>query len=286
MKNNLLKKVLKSTAAKLIAAFLMLSSGQSKAASYLYQDDFSANNGALNGRATASGFGNWTNADGAFQVGSDKITINSNTPVDYHTASFSLPTLGAYDILSLSITVRPSGSLFTGIGFNPNPAAYLTQSGYAWVYYEGLGAANPNIQIFQGPSTAGAVYAAPLTHPTLNFDPSLATTFEFTYSASAKTLSLLASNGSNSSTLLNQLNVSTMPQEAFSNFSLQFQGQTLDTDFYPAYVDQLSVSIIPEPTTLDLILLPIKACFYIACQNESVQSRYHRKEYLRSWIKL
>lgn len=32
MKNNLLKKVLKSTAAKLIAAFLMLSSGQSKAA--------------------------------------------------------------------------------------------------------------------------------------------------------------------------------------------------------------------------------------------------------------
>jgi hypothetical protein len=285
MKNNLLKKVLKSTAAKLIAAFLMLSSGQSKAASYLYQDDFSANNGALNGRATASGFGNWTNADGAFQVGSDKITINSNTPVDYHTASFSLPALGAYDILSLSITVRPSGSLFTGLGFNPNPTTYLTQTGYAWVYYEGLGAANPNIQIFQGPSTAGASYAAPLTHPTLNFDPSLPTTFEFTYSAAPKTLSLIASNGANSSTLLNNLNVSTIPLEAFSNFSLQFQGQTLDTDFYPAYVDQLSVSIIPEPTTLDLISLPVKACFYIACKSESLQSRYHHKEYLSKWIK-
>jgi hypothetical protein len=278
---NIIKKAL-----SFIAAAFITTVGNLYSASYLYQDDFSANAGALNGRATAAGFGNWTNADGAFQVGSDMITINSNTPVDYHTASFSLPTLGATDILSLSNTVRPSGPLFTGIGFNPNPAAYLTQSGYAWVYYEGLGAANPNIQIFQGPSTAGAVYYAPLTHPTLNFDPSLATTFEFTYSAAAKTLSLLASNGSNSSTLLNQLNVSTMPQEAFSNFSLQFQGQTLDTDFYPAYVDQLSVSIIPEPTTLDLILLPIKACFYIACQNESVQSRYHRKEYLRSWIKL
>jgi hypothetical protein len=277
---NIIKKAL-----SFIAAAFITTAGNLYSVSYLYQDDFSANTGALNGRATAAGFGNWTNADGAFQVGSDMITINSNTPVDYHTASFSLPTLGVTDILSLSITVRPSGPLFTGIGFNPNPAAYLTQSGYAWVYYEGLGAANPNIQIFQGPSTAGAVYAAPLTHPTLNFDPSLATTFEFTYSAPAKTLSLLASNGSNSSTLLNQLNVSTMPLEAFSNFSLQFQGQTLDTDFYPAHVDQLSVSIIPEPTTLDLISLPVKACFYIACKSESLQSRHYRKEYLSKWIK-
>jgi hypothetical protein len=278
---NIIKKAL-----SFIAAAFLTTVGNLYGASYLYQDDFSANSGALNGRTTASGFGNWMNADGAFQVGSDKITINSNTPVDYHTASFSLPSLGATDILSLSITVRPSGLLFTGLGFNPNPAAYLTQSGYAWVYYEGLGASYPNIQIFQGPSTAGASYAAPLTHPTLNFDASLPTTFEFTYSASPKTLSLRAVNGSNSSTLLNQMNVSTIPLEAFSNFSLQFQGQTLDTDFHPAYVEQLSVSIIPEPTALDLIILPIKACFYIACQNESVQSRYHRKEYLRSWIKL
>jgi hypothetical protein len=277
---NIIKKAL-----SFIAAAFITTAGNLHGASYLYQDNFSVNSGALNGRATASGFGNWTNADGAFQVGSDMITINSNTPVDYHTASFSLPSLGATDILSLSITVRPSGSLFTGLGFNPNPAAYLTQSGYAWVYYEGLGAANPNIQIFQGPSTAGASYAAPLTHPTLNFDPSLPTTFEFTYSAAPKTLSLIASNGANSSTLLNNLNVSTLPQEAFSNFSLQFQGQALDTDFYPAYVDQLSVSIIPEPTTLDLILLPLKASFYIACKSESLQSRHHRKEYLSKWIK-
>jgi hypothetical protein len=155
---NIIKKAL-----SFIAAAFITTAGNLHGASYLYQDNFSVNSGALNGRATASGFGNWT-ADSAFQVGSDKITINSNT-VDYHTASFSLPALGAYDILSLSITVRPSGSLFTGLGFNPNPAAYLTQSGYAWVYYEGLGASNPNIQIFQGPSTAGASYAAPLTHP-------------------------------------------------------------------------------------------------------------------------
>ena len=246
-----------------LAALCLQISGNLYGASYLYQDDFSNNDGALNGRTTASGFGNWTTSDSAFQVGSGQIRINSNTPVDYHEATFSLPSLGVTDILSLSITVRPSGPLFMGIGFNPNPATgptpFLTQNGYAWVYYEGLGVANPNIQIFQGPSTAGASYAAPLTHSTLNFDASLATTFEFTYSAAAKTLSLIASNGGNSSTLLNQMNVSTIPLEVFSNFSLQFQGQTLGDSANPAYVDNLSVSIIPEPSTFSMLLCGLGA---------------------------
>ena len=241
------------------AALCLQISSNLYGASYLYQDDFSANAGALNGRATASGFGNWTNADGAFQVGSDKITINSNTPVDYHTASFSLPSLGATDILSLSITLRPSGSLFTGFGFNPNSASYLTQTGYGWVYFEGLGAGTPNIQIFKGASTAGAIYAAPLTHPTLDFNASLPTTFEYTYSASAKTLSLLASNGGKSSTLLNNADVSSIPLSSFSNFSLQFQGQTLGDNANPAYVDNLSISIIPEPSTFSMLLCGLGA---------------------------
>ena len=245
-----------------LAALCLQISGNLYGASYLYQDDFSGT-GALNGRTTASGFGNWTTSNSAFQVGGGQVKINSNTPVDYHEASFSLPSLGATDILSLSITVRPSGANFMGIGFNPNPATgptpFLTQNGYAWVYYEGLGVANPNIQIFQGPSTAGASYAAPLTHPTLNFDASLATTFEFTYSAAAKTLSLIASNGGNSSTLLNQMNVSTIPLEVFSNFSLQFQGQTLGDSANPAYVDNLSVSIIPEPSTFSMLLCGLGA---------------------------
>ena len=98
----------------LFAALCLQISGNLYGASYLYQDDFSGT-GALNGRGTASGFGNWT-ADSAFQVGSDKITINSNTP-DYNKATFALPTLGASDTLSLSITLRPSGSLFTAFGF-------------------------------------------------------------------------------------------------------------------------------------------------------------------------
>jgi hypothetical protein len=209
----------------------------------VYLDDFSTNPGALNGRATATGFGAWTTSDSAFQVGSDKITINSNTPVDYHRASFSLPSLGASDILSFSITVRPSGANFMGIGFTPNSGQYLTNTGVGWIYFEGLGAPTPNIQIFKGPAATGAIYFATLANPALNFDASLPTTFQYTYSAAAQTLTIIATNGGKSSTLLNNADVSSIPLSSFSNFALQFQGQTLGSDTNPAYVDSLSVSI-------------------------------------------
>jgi hypothetical protein len=224
----------------------------------VYVDDFSASSGALSGRTTAAGFGAWTTTDSAFQVGNGTMTINSNTPVDYHAASFSLPTLTVSDTLTLSITLRPSGQYFTGFGFNPNPATgqspYLTQNGYGWVYFEGLGSGNPNIQIFKGASTAGPIYYAPLTNPALNFDASLPTTFQYTYSASTQRLSLSAVNGSSTSTLLNNADVSTIPLSAFSNFSLQFQGQTLGSDTNPSYVDYLRVEVVPEPSTFAMLL--------------------------------
>jgi len=225
----------------------------------VYEDTFSADPGSLNGRTTASGFGNWTTTDGAFQVGSGQITIDSNTPVNYHAATFALPTLTASDTLSLTITVRPSGQNFTGFGFTPGSDQYVINSGYGWVYYEGLGAASPNIQIFTGQGTAGPIYYATLTNPALDFDASLPTTFQYTYSASAQTLSINATNGTKSSTLLNNAVVSSIPLSAFSNFALQFQGQTLGSDSNPAFVDYLKVEVVPEPTTYVMLLCGLGA---------------------------
>jgi hypothetical protein len=226
---------------------------------FVYEDNFSANPGALNGRTTATGFGNWTTTDSAFQVGNGTVTINSNTPVDYHAATFALPTLTGNETLSLTITLRPSGPTFTGFGFTPNSGQYVINNGYGWVYYKGLDSGNPNIQIFTGQSVNGQVYSAALTNPALNFDASLPTTFQYTYSASAKTLSLSAVNGTNSSTLLNNLNVSTIPLSGFSNFALQFQGQALSSETNPAYVDYLKVEIVPEPSTFAMLLCGLGA---------------------------
>lgn len=135
-----------------------------------------------------------------------------------------------------------------GIGFTPNAGQYVANSGYGWLYYQGLGAPYPNIQIFTGSANGGSVgqvYFAGLENPNVNFDASLPTTFRYTYSASAKTLSITAENGTRSSTLLNNLDVSSVPLSGFSNFALQFQGQTLDSDSNPSFVERLQVEIIP-----------------------------------------
>ncbi len=222
----------------------------------VYEDTFSANPGALNGRATASGFGNWTTTDSAFQVGGGQITIDSNTPFDYHAATFALPTLTANDTLSVTITLRPSGPIFTGFGFTPNSGQYVQNSGYDWIYFA---SGNPTIQVLTGPGPNNPVYSAPLTHPTLDFDASLPTTFQYTYSASAKTLSINATNGTKSSTILNNFDASATPLSGFSNFALQFQGQTLGTDANPAYVDYLKVEIVPEPSAYAMLLCGLGA---------------------------
>jgi hypothetical protein len=214
----------------------------------IYEDDFSANDGPLNGRTTATGFGNWTTTDSAFEVTNGLVTVNANTPVPYHAATFALPTLTTNDILSLTITLKASAPVAGTIlfGFTPYPNTYVINNGYGWVYNES--SSYPNIQFFIGQSVAGQVYSAPLTNPALNFDPSLPTTFQYTYSASAKTLSLSAVNGTNSSTLLNNLDVSAIPLSAFGNFGLQFQDTALGSDPNPAFVDSLRVEVVPVIT--------------------------------------
>jgi fibronectin-binding autotransporter adhesin len=100
MKNKLLKKVLKSTAAKLIAAFLMLSSGQSNAAT-------STNtNTALPWNTSSSG---WTGVTGDAW---DSTNGRTNTAVFTNA-------LG-------SITVTNSGIWFNGITYSPAAASSFT----------------------------------------------------------------------------------------------------------------------------------------------------------------
>jgi len=100
MKNNLIKRLLKSTAAKLIAAFLMLSSGQSNAAT-------STNtNSALPWNTTSSG---WTGVTGNAW---DITNGQTNTAV--------------FTNASGSITVTNSGIWFNGINYAPAAASSFT----------------------------------------------------------------------------------------------------------------------------------------------------------------
>jgi hypothetical protein len=136
-------------------------------------------------------------------------------------------------------------------GFTPISGEYVANTGYNWIYFA---SGNPTIQFLTGQGPTGLSYSAALTHPALNFDASLPTTFQYTYSAQKLTIS--ASNGGNSSLLVNNRDVSTTPLSGYSNFALQFQGQTLGDDLTsPAYVESMSISIIPEPSTFSMLLL-------------------------------
>jgi len=238
----------KSWATIIITGLLAVASAD---ASVIYQDDFSANSGALSGRTTAAGFGSWTTSSDSFQVSGGQVEINSNSPVDYHFAHFVLPTLAASDILSVDVTVRPSGAGFMGIGFLPLAGDYLINSGLPWLYLTGLDSASPgHVEIFRGAGAADNVYSG----TPAGFDAALPTTYHFVFDKTASTLSISAENGSTTSDLAIDLDVSiAAANSGFEKFGMQFQSQALSTDASPAYMSDISVQVIPEPATVSVL---------------------------------
>jgi hypothetical protein len=218
----------------------------------VYEDDFVTNPGNLNGRTTASGFGNWVTSDNALQTGGGLLTVSTNSPVDYHAATFGLPTLQSGQILNLSVSVLPSGGGFLGIGFTESAGQYLINSGFSWMFLEGVGSVSPGgVQIFRGIGAQDNVY----TGTPAGFSASLATTYTFSYDFSAKTIALSALNGTTTFEFFSALDVAGLPASAFSNFALQFQGQNLASDSLPAYVDSIRVEVVPEPSVNLLLAL-------------------------------
>jgi len=218
----------------------------------VYEDDFLTNPGNLNGRTTASGFGNWVTSDSALQTGGGLLTVSTNSPVNYHAATFGLPTLQSGEVLNVSISVLPSGSGFLGIGFTESAGQYVINSGFSWMFLEGVGTAAPGgVQIFRGIGNTDKVYGA----TPAGFSASLATTYTFSYDFSAKTIALSALNGTTAFQFFSALDVSGLPASAFNNFALQFEGQNLATDPLPAYVDSIRAEVVPEPSVSLLLAL-------------------------------
>lgn len=218
----------------------------------VYEDDFLTNPGNLSGRTTASGFGNWVTSDSALQTGGGLLTVSTNSPVDYHAATFALPTLQSGQVLNISISVLPSGGGFLGIGFTESAGQYLINSGFSWMFLEGVGSVSPGgVQIFRGIGSGDNVYVG----TPAGFNASLATTYTFSYDFSAKTIALSALNGTTAFQFFSALDVSGLPASAFNNFALQLQGQNLATDALPAYIDSIRAEVVPEPSVNLLLAL-------------------------------
>ena len=209
----------------------------------VYQDNFSTNPGDLNGRTTAAGFGNWVTSDSALQTDGGFLTVGSSSPVDWHAATFALPTLSGSEVLKINITARPVGT-FLGIGFTPGSAQFVNGMGLTWLYIDSGG-----VQIFRGMGSTDSVSGASPAPASFNanLNNSLPTTYTFTYNPTGKTMGLLATNGSGNYEFFSALDISGLPS-AFNNFALHFQGQNLSTDSTPSYVSNIRAETIPEPS--------------------------------------
>ena len=210
----------------------------------VYQDNFSTNPGDLNGRTTAAGFGNWVTSDSALQTDGGFLTVGSSSPVDWHAATFALPTLSGSEVLKISITARPVGT-FLGIGFTPGSAQFVNGMGLSWLYIDAGG-----VQIFRGMGSTDSVSGASpaLASFNANLNNSLPTTYTFTFNRTAKTMGLLATNSSGTYEFFSALDIGSS-SELISNFALQFQGQNLSTDSTPSYVSNIRAEVVPAPGT-------------------------------------
>ena len=212
MKNNLLKKVLKSTAAKLIAAFLMLSSGQANAALTIINGDFQ----------DLTGLTPQPSGPGWYQ-GVPAGWFSSTTNLNYNVIDYSSGNLGAnlQTLGPISPTFTPlyqSAGLLESTG---NVTLSFNILGFSPTY--GMGAAIYDTSSGTGPGSGGWTI---LTQG--SYDQTVPTT-----------QTLIAENVA--------------------------AGTTIGVGFWSwAGAPGLdNVSVIPEPTALDLILLPVKAGLYM-----------------------
>ena len=209
MKINLTKRLLKNTAARLIAAFLMLSSSQSKAALTITNGDFQNLNGL-----TELGGGWYNGVPTGWSSNTPTLTYNV---VDWNAGNF------AANLQTLS-TTSPFRPLYQSAGLL-NSASIVSLSFDILHFVPGP---NVGVGIFNTNNSNNYDDWTPLALPANDIISSERFTLE-----------------------------TTVPIEAGTNIGVAFWqggGGAAGLD---------NVSIIPEPTTLDLILLPVKAGLYM-----------------------
>ena len=210
MKINLTKRLLKNTAARLIAAFLMLSSSQSKAALTITNGDFQNLNGL-----TAQGGGWYNGVPTGWSSNTPALTYNV---VDWNAGNF------AANLQTLSQTSASFFPLYQSAGL-------LDSAGIVSLSFDVL-------HFIPGPSVGVGIFN---THNSANYNDWTLLALPANDIISAERFTL----------------ETTVPIEAGTNIGVAFWqggGGAAGLD---------NVSIIPEPTTLDLILLPVKAGLYM-----------------------
>lgn len=250
---------------KLISPLALFMAAVSQSFGAVYTDDFSTNPGSLNGRSTAAGFGDWvSNPALGTGVGTG---IYQNGVAPYPTASFALPLVDSTSLISVSLTMKPTGSdnNFIGFGFTNDMLEPVTTKGNALTYLFGAGSTSTSPGLVSAQSGFGAGGAGQLNYsnPFTSFDSSLSTTITMSYVVASGQITLSALNNGQSVTVYDGF-VNWTPNGSgtgpnpvpyptyFQYFTIQFQDQTTGT--LGGNISNLSVSVVPEPNAATYLI--------------------------------
>jgi hypothetical protein len=235
-------------------------------ATVIYQDDFSNNSGALDGRSPNVGSA-WLNAGKNFQVTNGVLQTTTN---GLASAWLTMPTVSAGQVIKVSAVLVANGDVNTdylSIGFSnlKNPT-YSAGDPWLTMYrrvdvsqgkgilrvYSGLGSGGIRLVNQEALADAQGFTTNLNARNTVNYEYNTTTGNLLVWLLSANGTSVTQYNGS-----VNYGNVAgaIVPTDQIKYMAVSFNNVNVVGSANPAYLDNLTVEIIPEPATVGLLMV-------------------------------
>lgn len=237
-------------------------------ATVIYEDNFvTANTGdPVNGRQP-----NLVNTGSATYTASSNLVmfdtgpaVSQGTGTEY--ANLALPSLTASDTVILTLNLRPISSdpdNWIGLGFTDTTGNFWGSNGGAWAILTGAVPGSPsaggNVVGFSGPGPANIYFNN--GGQAASFGGTSGSQLKLTYTVGTGNMKIDLSSINGSATLYNGLidyagvPGDPAPTNVLNYATFQFNNQNNSNEVDIGFVSHLKVEVIPEPTTVGLILL-------------------------------
>jgi hypothetical protein len=235
-------------------------------ATIIYQDDFSNNSGALDGRSPNVGSA-WLNAGKNFQVTNGGLETTTNGVAS---AWLTMPTVSAGQVIKVSAVMVANGDANTdylSIGFTSakNPTYSV---GDPWLtMYRRIDTGNGKgiLRVYSGPGSGGIRLVNQETLAdaqgfTTNLNARNTVNYEYNTTTGNLLVWLLSANGTsvtqyNGSVNYGNVAGAIVPVDQIKYLDITFNSVNVLGSANSAYLDNLTVEIIPEPATVGLFMV-------------------------------
>lgn len=235
-------------------------------ATVIFQDDFENNSGSLGGRLTDDGNATWETPQNMVVTNGVMVAGNGTKP---GSGWISLPSLTAGDVITVSAVVVgnvSANSDWVGLGLTSDKSALYTGGNpYVTLTRQSVGG-NPRgkATTYGGKGSGNELDNDLYLQEAGGFtiDLNARNTVKFEYDTATGNLKTWLISANNTEVLrydgpvdYNGASGATIPLDQLNWLAVTFNTTEQDGSTNPAYVDTLSVEVIPEPATLGLFVV-------------------------------